>query len=112
MREVTREQTLTILRRLKADRTKIVLQFLQDARLLGRKSVVIDLSGADLSGDDLREGNLSGADLSGADLSGANLTGADLSGATVTQEQLAQAKSLAGATMPNDVSVNRIMTAC
>jgi uncharacterized protein YjbI with pentapeptide repeats len=44
----------------------------------------------------LRDTTLSGALLSGADLSGANLTNA-----TVTQEQLDEAKSLNGATMPN-----------
>jgi uncharacterized protein YjbI with pentapeptide repeats len=37
-----------------------------------------------------------------ADLSGANLSGADLSGAKdVTDEQLLQARSLKGATMPD-----------
>jgi uncharacterized protein YjbI with pentapeptide repeats len=34
-------------------------------------------------------------------LTGANLSGADLTGATVAPEQLAQAKSLRGATMPD-----------
>ena len=51
---------------------------------------------ADLQGTDLSDAELSGADLSKADLSGANL-----SGATVTTEQLEQAKSLKGATMPD-----------
>jgi uncharacterized protein YjbI with pentapeptide repeats len=37
----------------------------------------------------------------GADLSNANLSGANLKGADVTEEQLDQAKSLEGATMPN-----------
>jgi len=39
--------------------------------------------------------------LSGADLSDADLSRANLSGATVTNEQLAGAKSLQGATMPD-----------
>jgi uncharacterized protein YjbI with pentapeptide repeats len=56
-----------------------------------------DLSGADLSGADLRLANLEGADLQGAFLSEADLRGAE----GITEEQLEQAKSLKGATMPN-----------
>ena len=41
------------------------------------------------------------ADLSGASLHLANLTGADLRSAVVTAEQLAQAKVLEGATLPD-----------
>jgi Pentapeptide repeats (8 copies) len=67
---------------------------------------VADLSGADLRearlyGADLWRAILRGADLSGADLSGAHLNGAKLLGAIVTTEQLAQAKSLKDATMPD-----------
>ena len=121
VRQVARERTLTALRRLKANRNKIVLQFLQDAQLIGIKNAVIDLSNADLGGDDLSGANLSNANLRGANLSYATLSYADLSNtnlsytilsnadlsyailsnATVTNEQLAQAKSLAGATMPD-----------
>ncbi len=83
----------------------------------------VDWSQADLCGADLRGANLSGANLSGAiffsiiyvprafggtivipnraDLSGANLRGANLRGAKVTDEQLAKAASLEGATMPD-----------
>ncbi len=82
-----------------------------------------DLSGASFANADLSEANLSGANLSsvphpqghtsscllcvppleheGADLSEADLSGADLHGAQVTTEQLAQAKSLNGATLPD-----------
>jgi uncharacterized protein YjbI with pentapeptide repeats len=65
-----------------------------------------DLSQADLSNTDLREANLSNVILSNANLRGANLTdavlsGARLNGAKVTDEQLAETKSLEGATMPN-----------
>jgi uncharacterized protein YjbI with pentapeptide repeats len=76
-----------------------------------------DLNGTDLSDADLLFANLSDADLSevvqgevvrsGADLSGANLRYADLSGANlegaegVTDDQLAEAKFLEGATMPD-----------
>jgi uncharacterized protein YjbI with pentapeptide repeats len=55
-----------------------------------------DLSGADLSGADLYDPNWVKASLSGADLSGANLSDAE-----VTRQQLDQAVSLTGATMPN-----------
>jgi uncharacterized protein YjbI with pentapeptide repeats len=66
----------------------------------------VNLSKADLHEADLREANLSGAhlseaNLSGADLSGANLSGANLRRARVTNTQLAQAKSLRGARMPD-----------
>jgi len=61
-----------------------------------------DLSDANLSEADLSYDNLSSANLQGANLTDANLTGANLSNAKVTSEQLAQAKSLKGATMPND----------
>jgi uncharacterized protein YjbI with pentapeptide repeats len=51
---------------------------------------------------DLQRADLSGADLSGADLSGADLREADLRAAVgVTEEQLVQARSLEGATMPD-----------
>ena len=86
--QLAREQTLTTLRRLDANRNKIVLQFLQDAQLINTldatgNSVVpiITLSTANLSGDDLRGVTLSTADLNGADLINANLNGAHLSNA-------------------------------
>jgi uncharacterized protein YjbI with pentapeptide repeats len=61
-----------------------------------------NLRGADLHGDtNLRHADLSGTDLIGANLKGANLKGAVLSGAKVTDEHLAEAKSLEGATMPD-----------
>jgi uncharacterized protein YjbI with pentapeptide repeats len=119
--QVARERTLTTLRRLDADRNRVVLQFLQDEQLIGVENPVISLSaisraGADLSGVDLNHADLSGVDLSGVDLSGANLSGADLHwvtlsgadlssanliGAQVTQAQLQEAKSLQGTIMPN-----------
>ena len=64
------------------------------------------LNEADLSKTDLRTANLSGANLSnanltGADLSNSNLDNAIMTGARVTDEQLAKAKSLKGAIMPD-----------
>jgi uncharacterized protein YjbI with pentapeptide repeats len=55
-----------------------------------------DLSGANLSG-----ANLSRADLHGANLQRANLQEANLEGAQVTDGQLADTRSLQGATMPD-----------
>jgi hypothetical protein len=46
---VARERTLTTLLRLHDGRNRIVLQFLQDAHLIGIQDAVIDLSNADLS---------------------------------------------------------------
>jgi uncharacterized protein YjbI with pentapeptide repeats len=66
-----------------------------------------NLSRANLSNAILWRANLSRADISGANLSGANLPSALLSRAypsiakELTQEQLDQAPSLKGATMPN-----------
>jgi arabinogalactan oligomer / maltooligosaccharide transport system substrate-binding protein len=110
------EETITTLRRLDAQHNRTVLQFLQEAHLIGPQDPVIDLSNADLSNDDLSgaplnevdltNANLSHADLSGADLGGsimysANLTGADLSGATLAGASLSSAiltgANLAGA---------------
>jgi uncharacterized protein YjbI with pentapeptide repeats len=61
-----------------------------------------DLSDANLSEADLSYDNLSSANLQGANLTDAVLRGANLSNAKVTSEQLAEAKSLEGATMPDD----------
>jgi Pentapeptide repeats (8 copies) len=89
---------------------------LQGADLSGTFSEGADLSDANLAdvdlsnaeelwkgGTDMRErgAGLGHADLSGANLKGANLKGANLKGANVTDEQLAECKSLEGATMPD-----------
>jgi len=60
-----------------------------------------NLSEADLSYDNLSSANLQGANLTDAVFRGTNLSNANLSNAKVTSEQLAEAKSLEGATMPN-----------
>ncbi len=59
------------------------------------------LSRADLSGADLSRTDLSGSNLSEANLTGADLTEADLTQAGVSKKQLATAKSLKGAIMPD-----------
>lgn len=63
------------------------MQFVYESGL----TKIIQFSQADLSKADLTEANLKNADLSEANLSGAD----------ITPEQLAQAKSLQGATMPD-----------
>jgi uncharacterized protein YjbI with pentapeptide repeats len=68
---------------------------LEKADLRDAKLNKIDLGGAYLSGSDLRKANLKGADFSDGDLSDGDLSGAN----GVTNAQLAQAKSLKGATM-------------
>jgi uncharacterized protein YjbI with pentapeptide repeats len=60
-----------------------------------------NLKQASLNESDLRNGALSTAKLTDASLNGANLANADLMEATVSAEQLATAKSLKGATMPD-----------
>ena len=99
---IARAKTLTALRRLTDPRRKAtVVQFLYEAHLIGYLSFdttssipvanIIDLSGA----------NLRAADLRAANLRAANLSAAYLTGAIVTSEQLAPAKSLKGAIMPD-----------
>ena len=69
---------------------------LQNVRLQEANLRVADLQVADLQGANLQE-----ADLQGANLWRADLTAASLRGAKVTDEQLAAAWSLQGATMPD-----------
>jgi hypothetical protein len=80
--------------------------FLEGADLSGANLADVDFSNAEelwKKGTDMweRGAGLGHADLSGADLSNANLESANLKGADVTEEQLDQAKTLKGATMPN-----------
>jgi len=77
-----------------------------NANLLNADMREADLREADFSGADLTNANLHGADLiatdlTDADLTGTDLTDVDLTDAVVTEEQLDQAESLEGATMPN-----------
>jgi len=59
------------------------------------------LVNTNFSNTNLVNANLSKSDLSGANLRGTDLSGADLRGAHITKEQLAQAKSLKNATLPD-----------
>ncbi len=88
---------------------------LTDANLSGANLTGAELSGAYLSGSDLTRANLRSADLRkawlgndqasaddpNANLTNADLRGANLTGAAVTDKQLAAARSLQGAIMPD-----------
>jgi uncharacterized protein YjbI with pentapeptide repeats len=114
MRQLARERTLTTLRRLDADRNMIVLQFLQDAHLIGEHNAVIDLSGTNLSGVDLSGTNLGGVDLSDANLGGVDLSDANLSGATLDYAHLNKADlnkaDLSGADLSGAILSGAILT--
>jgi len=83
VRTIARVLTLTVLRRLDAERKGSVLLFLQESGLIDKAKRIIILTGADLSGANLLNPDLRNADLSKADLSGAKLSGAKLSGANL-----------------------------
>jgi hypothetical protein len=74
---------------------------LKGVNLTGAYLDVANLRRADLRGAKLCGAYLVGADLSEADLRRTDLSGADLSLAKVIRKQLAKAKSLEGATMPD-----------
>jgi Pentapeptide repeats (8 copies) len=119
-RTAARAGTLTTLEIIHhPDKKGIIVKFLWECSLLkkqGAEDAVVTLEGANLKGAklgeaklgeaklteaDLHGADLHGADLIGADLTDTDLTNADLTDAKVTKEQLEQAKSLQGATMPN-----------
>jgi len=101
VRKIARVRTLTLLRRLDAERKGSVLQFLHESTLLGKEETIIDVTGADLSRAHLSRANLSGADLSEAILSvailsHANLNRTNLSGTNLNEADLMRA-NLSGA---------------
>jgi uncharacterized protein YjbI with pentapeptide repeats len=117
---VARARTLTALPRLAGDRKARVVQFLyesgliykehtflNESDLIERRHNIVSLRGANLSEANLRGDNLRDANLRDANLRDANLNVADLRGAILseakgwTEELLAAAKSLTGATMPD-----------
>ncbi len=113
---IARAQTLTTVRGLNGDRKGALIRFLYEANLIGSGRLVqgslvsypaivsladADLSKANLYEADLREADLEAADLRGADLRGADLRGADLIGTHATPDQLAPARYLKGAKLPD-----------
>ena len=83
----------------------LIMANFKSAILVRAKMECANLTKATLLGADLRGADLRSADLSDAELIDADLSDANLLGARVTKEQLEQAKSLKGATMP-DGSIN------
>ncbi|MFN8492380.1 MAG: pentapeptide repeat-containing protein [Caldilineaceae bacterium] len=71
------------------------------AQLAGSDLSYLNLQGTNLQGADLRRANLHRADLTNVNLRDADLSDANLTGARVSQNQLDQAKSLTGATLPD-----------
>ncbi len=90
-KDVARVWTLTVVRRVDAERKGIVLQFLHESKLLQRGSPIVNLTYADFSGADLAWAELSGADLSWANLAGADLSRANLPGANLHGTDLRRA---------------------
>ena len=90
IRVFARTETLSAMRQLDGNRNRFLVQFLQDAHLIGLDSGnIVNFENADLSST-----NLSGANLSGANLHYAYLNGADLRSARyLTQQQLDQVSS-------------------
>ena len=85
---------------------------LSGANLAGANMYHANLRNAKLNGANLECAVLRDADLQGADLTGANLAGADLRHAKVTDQQLAQAANLQGATFPDGMTAGpRILEA-
>jgi hypothetical protein len=110
IRDVARARTLAVLRSLDGNRKGQVVKFLHEAYLIGRIEgggqvirAIIYLHTADLTGAHLNGANLENTDLGGAHLNGANLSGAE----EWTNEQLAQADSLVGATLPEGTKMTQ-----
>jgi hypothetical protein len=111
LRMLVRARTKEVLWKLDPHRKRNLLQFLHEAGLIVGDNNIVGLIGADLRDAylknlNLRDANLEGADLknanlSEADLHGAILRGADLTYATITEEQLANCKTLVGAILPD-----------
>ncbi|MCC6499827.1 MAG: pentapeptide repeat-containing protein [Anaerolineales bacterium] len=72
IKTVARIRTLTTLRRLDSRRKGLVLRFLQEANLIGKNNLIVDLAGADLHGAILHGANLENVDLQSVDLRGAD----------------------------------------
>ena len=110
VRAVVHARTHAALRTLDGPRKGILVRFLQEANLIVKGQTVIslalaDLTNADLSGADLRGANLSLTNLRGADLYDADLRDADRHSAVVTEQQLARASNLVGATFIDGTEV-------
>jgi uncharacterized protein YjbI with pentapeptide repeats len=88
IRDVARIRTLTALRGLDATRKGLVLHFLYEAELVGKRNPIVSLKGADLRHAQLKAADLKGADLSHANMYNANLFDADFSEANLNHAVL------------------------
>jgi uncharacterized protein YjbI with pentapeptide repeats len=92
VRTLARARTVTVIQRLDSDRNSNVIQFLDEAGLIGKgESSIRLLAGADLRGAPLQGIDLRGADLSEADLSEADLSRTDLRHASLERANLESA---------------------
>lgn len=110
VRAVAQARTHTALRTLDGPRKGILIRFLHDSGLIVKGHAVLslalaDLTYSDLSGADLRGSDLSGANMRGADLYDADLRNANMHNAVISNEQLAYAKDLLGATLPDGTEI-------
>jgi len=96
VRSIARARTLTVLRRLDANRKVSLLRFLYESGLIDESNRIIDLDGADLHAVDLHDVKLTRAALCGVDLSGADLRTVDLYEADLENANLSNA-NLSGA---------------
>jgi len=103
VRDVARTRTLTVLRALDANRKGLVIQFLNEAKLIKGPEPIIVLKDVDLRG-----ANLHGAYLRGAYLEGANLEDAEMHHAYLS-EALLQNANLMGANLQGANLSNAIM---
>jgi uncharacterized protein YjbI with pentapeptide repeats len=101
VQELARARTLSAMRQLDGTRNSFLLQFLQDAQLIGfQNDNIVSFEAADLSFTDLRNAHLNDANLRNAHLNNANLNGADLNGADLNGADLSDAH-LNGASLSN-----------
>ncbi len=91
LHKVVRTKTLTMLRRLDVNRSKIVVQFLRDSQLISTTTALVDLHDVDLSKVDMHGNDLHNVGLSSADLHGANLRGTILRSAILRSADLSDA---------------------
>src|ERR687897_856115 len=94
---LARARTATVLQRLDANRNSNVIQFLDEAGLIGqgessiRLLAGVNLRGAHLQGTDLSDADLTRTELNDADLRDATMSGANLSGAYLNFANLSRA---------------------
>jgi uncharacterized protein YjbI with pentapeptide repeats len=90
IQKIARVRTLTVLRRLDAERKGNIIQFLSEAGLIGKGEYgpIIDLGDADLSNVNLNGATLHDADLCYTNLSNANFSNAFIPGLFVANANL------------------------